>query len=95
MIHRRHDRAELRTVTLQLIGDQAKRNLSLTLQEFSKKALRCTTVAPRLDADVDHLAVLIHGTPQILPLSVDCDEDFDQEPRISEATLSSFQLPRV
>ncbi len=75
MVHRGHYRPERRAVTLQLVGDQAKRNLSLTLQEFAKEALRRTTVAPRLDEDVDHVDVLIHDTPQILPLTVDRDED--------------------
>ena len=91
MVCRRHDRPECRTVTLQLVCDQAERNLSLPLQELAKEPLRCTTVASRLDEDVDHVAVLIHGPPQILPLSVDRDENFVQEPCISESTLASFQ----
>ena len=95
MVDRRHDRAERRAVTLQLVRDQAKRNLFLPLQELAKEALRCTTVASRLDEDVDHVAVLIHGTPQILPVTVDRDEDFVQEPCISESTFSSFQTPCI
>ena len=95
MVDRRHDRPEGSTVTLQLVGNQSERYPALTLQEFAKEALRSTTVAPRLDEDVDHVAVLIHGTPQILPLPVDRDEDFVQEPRIPETTLPSFQLPCV
>ena len=87
MVHRGHDRSECRTVTLQLIGNQAKRNLPLTFQEFAKEALRCTTVASRLDDDVDHVAVLIDGTPQILSFIVDRYEHFVQEPGIAETTL--------
>ena len=78
MLCRRHDRPDCRTVTLQLVCDQAKRNLCLTLQEFAKETFRRTTVAPRLDEDVDHVSVLIHGTPEILPFTVDRDEDFVQ-----------------
>ena len=69
MVHRRHDRPECCTVTVQLVGNQAKRNPPLTSQEFAKEALRCTTVASRLDEDVDHVAVLIDGTPQIVPVA--------------------------
>ena len=91
MVHRRNDRPECRAATLQPIGDQAKRNRSLPLQELAKETLRCTTVAPQLNEDIDHVSVLIHGTPQILPFTVDPDENFGQEPCISESTLSSLQ----
>ena len=87
MIHRRHDRPERRAVTLQFVRDQAKRNLLLPLQELAKEALRRATVTPGLDEDVDHITVLINRTPEILPLAVDRDEDFVQEPRIAETTL--------
>ena len=91
MVHRRHDRPERCTVTLQLIGDQSQWRLPLPLQELAKEALRCTAVPPRLNEDIDHVSVLIHGTPQILPFAVDRYEDLVQEPCISESTLSSFQ----
>ena len=45
--------------------------------------------------DVDQVTVLIHRAPEILALTVDRHEDFVQEPRISESTLSSLQLPSV
>ena len=60
-----------------------------------KEGLRCATVASGLDEDVDQVAVLIDRTPEILPFAVDPDEDLVQEPGISEATLSSFECPRV
>ena len=37
-------------------------------------------VPVRLNQDVDHVAVLIHGAPQILLLAVDSNEDFIQVP---------------
>ena len=36
---------------------------ALTFQELAKEALRCPTVAPRLNKNIDHVAVLIHGAP--------------------------------
>ena len=38
---------------------------------------------------------MIHRAPVILALTVDRHEDFVQEPRVSESTLSSLQLPSV
>ena len=48
-----------------------------------------------MDEEVDQVTVLIHGAPEILALTVDRDEDFVQEPRIAESTLSAFQPPGV
>jgi len=39
----------------------------------------------RLNQDVDHVAVLIHSTPEILLLAVDSNGDFVQVPNIAEA----------
>ena len=67
----------------------------MTFQEFAKEAFRCSTVTTRLHEDVDHVTILIHGTPQIHPLTVDRYEHFVQEPGISESTLTSFQTPDI
>ena len=48
-----------------------------------------------INEDVDQITVLIHRAPEILALTVDRHEDFIQEPRISESTLSALQLPSV
>ena len=78
-----------RTVATQLVGHETTRCLPLTLQESSKECPRGTAVPTRLDEDVDHIPVLIHGPPEILALTVDRHEDFVQEPRIAELTSSA------
>ncbi len=95
MVHRRHDCPMRGTVTLELVGDQSERYRTLTLQGFAKEAHHCTPISARLHEDVNQVPVLIDGTPQILPLTVDRDKDFVQKPRIPETTPSSFQLPCV
>ena len=90
-----HDVPMCDTVASQLVGHETHGFLSLTLQEFSKEPPRRTPVPTGLYEDVAHVTILIHGAPQILELTVDRDEDFVQEPRISESTLSSLQLPCV
>ena len=49
----------------------------------------------RLDEDVDDVAILIDGTPEILPLALDRDEDLVQVPRVAETALSTLQAPSV
>ncbi len=83
------------TVASKLVSNETKRFPSLTLQELLKESPRRTPVPTGLYENVDHIAILINGAPEILPLSVDVHEHFVQEPRISEATLPSSQLPRI
>jgi len=82
-------------VASQFIGNKAQGFLSLALQEFSKESLRRTPVPTGLHENVDYVAVLIDGTPQILPLAVDCDEHFVQEPHVAEPALATLQTPSV
>jgi hypothetical protein len=79
------------TIAAQLVGHETHRLLSLTLQQFPKESPCRAAISTGLDEDIDQVPVLIHGAPQILALTVDRDEDFVQEPRIAESTLSSLQ----
>ena len=83
------------TVAAQLVGHEPHGFLSLTLQQSAKESPRCTPVPTGLYEDVDQVTVLIHRAPEILALTVDRHEDFVQEPRIAELTLSTPQPPGV
>ena len=86
-----HDLPMGDAVAAQLVGHQSHGFLALTLQEFPKESPRRAPVPAGLDKEVDQVTVLVHGTQEILTLTVDRDEDFVQEPRIAESTLSSPQ----
>ena len=83
------------TVAAQLVGDETTGFLALAPQESPKESPSRPAVPTRLDENIDQIAVLIDRTPEILALTVDRHEDFVQEPRIAESTLSAFQAPRV
>ena len=68
MHHGRHDRAVRRRVAAQLVRDQPARGMPFAFQQCSKELDGRPAVAPRLDEDVDDVAVLVHRPPQILPL---------------------------
>ena len=55
-----------------------------------------STIANRfpsgLNEALDHVAVLVDRTPEMLALAVDRDEDLVKEPRISRSTLFPFQF---
>ena len=71
-------------VASQLVGDQPPGLTPLTLQQLADKAFGSPAVATRLDEDVDDVAILIDGTPEIVPLSLDGDEDLVQVPCVAQ-----------
>jgi hypothetical protein len=68
---------------------------SLAAQQSSKESFRSALIPTRLNQDVDQIAVLIHGTPQILLLAVDSNENFVQVQNIAEAALTPLQFSSV
>jgi hypothetical protein len=67
----------------------------LAAQQSSEESFRSALIAVRLNQDVDHVAVLIHGTPEILLLAVDSNENFVQVPHIAEAALTTLQFSGI
>ncbi len=82
-------------VAAQLVGHETARFPLLALEEFSEESARRTPVPAGLHEDIDQVTILIHRAPKILALTMDPHEDFVQEPRISESTLTSLQPPSV
>jgi hypothetical protein len=78
-----------------LVGNNTKWFSSLAAQQPSKESFCGAPITARLNQDVYHIAILIHGTPQILLLPVDSNEDFVQVPNIAQAALTPFQFSGV
>ena len=75
------------SIALQLVGDDPEWLLALTAQQSAKEPLGCTLIAARLQQNIDDITILIHGTPKILLLAVDSDEEFVQIPGITEPSM--------
>jgi hypothetical protein len=67
----------------------------LNAQQSSKESFRGALITARLNQGVDHVAVLIHGTPEILLLAVYSNEDFVQVPIITKAALTPLQFSGI
>jgi len=67
----------------------------LTAQQSSKESFRGALITAWLYQDVDHVAVLIHGAPQILLLAIDSKKDFVQVPNIAEPALTPLQFSSI
>jgi hypothetical protein len=61
-------------VAPQFIGHDHARNILKALQQPSKEAFGGFAIPPRLNENVEHNAVLIHGTPKIVLHSLNPDE---------------------
>ena len=57
-----------RPVAAQLVGDHPPRLTLLALQQLAEKACGRPAVAPRLDEDIDDVAILLDSTPERVPL---------------------------
>ena len=90
-----HDLAVSGAVASQLVGDEPPGWPALPLQQLTKEAFRGSPIASRLDEDIDDVAILVHRTPEILPLTLDGYKHLVQVPRIAEATLPSLQPASV
>ena len=84
----RHDAPVSCGITPQLVRHKPPGRATLTLQQLTKEAFGSTSVATRLDEDIDHVTILINRTPEILPLTLNGDEHLVQVPRVAQATLS-------
>lgn len=63
----------------QFIGHYFPGSIMMMLQQTFKKALGGLAVASRLQKHIDHLAVLINGSPQVLLRTLDLHERFVDE----------------
>jgi hypothetical protein len=75
------------TIALQFVGDDPERRLTLVSNQSAQESLSCTLIAARLQQNVDHVTVLVDGTPKILLLAVDSNEQLVQIPGIAQPTL--------
>ena len=83
------------TITPQLIRHQTIRPQSLTLQQLSKESLGGAAISPRLNQNVDDIAVLIDRSPQVLLLTLNLHEHFIQIPEVAEPACFLLQPTSV
>ena len=71
------------TFSLQPVGDHHTRHVHQALEQLAKKLLGGLLIASALHQDIKHVVVLIHGSPQVIPLAVDRDKDLVQVPFVT------------
>ena len=74
VLHSWHDLSLRCTVALQLVRDDYPRHVLQALQQLTEETLGRLLVPATLHQDVQNVAILIHGSPQIMILAIDLDE---------------------
>ena len=64
-----------RGVTAELVRDQAAPGAALAFQQRSEESSGGVSIASRLHEDGNHVAVLVHGAPEILSPALNGDEE--------------------
>jgi hypothetical protein len=64
-----------RAIAAQLIGDQHTWDVLASLEQFPKELLGSLFVASALHQDIEHIAMLINCSPEIVQLAVDGEKD--------------------
>ena len=72
----------------QLVGHNHPRHILQTLQQPLEEALRGVGIAPGLNEDVEHNAILIDGAPEIMLHALDADEEASGAGQLQPRALS-------
>jgi hypothetical protein len=70
-------------IASQLVSHNHPRHILQPPQQASKEALRCLGIAPGLNEDVEHNAILIDGAPEIVLHALDPNKDFVHVPLVA------------
>jgi len=78
-------------ISPQLVGHDHPRYIVQDLHKPLEKALRGVGIAPGLNEDVEHDAILIDGTPQIVLHALGANEDFVHVPLVPKPRTVATQ----
>jgi hypothetical protein len=84
-----------RSVAAELVGHETPGLASLCGQQAVEESLSGQPIASTLDEDVDRVAVLVDGPPEVSPPTPDGDEELVQVPGVAQAALSPGEVTGV
>jgi len=82
-------------IAFEFVGDQLPWRSSLFLQDLAEELLGGSSITFFCYKNVENIAILIDGAPQIHLLSLDFDENFVDIPDVPQSTLLPSESSRV
>ena len=95
MCHPRKELSLCSPITLQFVSNDHARHVLQPFEPFPKESLGGLCVALALHQDIKHGAILIHCSPQIVPLATDSEEDLVHMPFVATARATTTQFVGV
>jgi len=83
------------TIASQFIGHDLPGFTAMTAQEPFEEAFCSSSVTPGLQKNINYFAILIHGSPQVMLLAVNFDEDFIDVEGIAIASVLPLQAAGI
>jgi hypothetical protein len=88
------------TIAGQFVGDDHPGYVLAPLQQLAEESLRRLLVPAALDENVQHVTVLSHSTPEVIPCPIDGEKYFVQVPLVAmlmtpTPELISIRLPEL
>src|SRR5258708_6172692 len=82
-------------IALQFISDDDAWHVLEPFEELTEEAFRCVFVPSALHQNIKHVAVLIDGSPQIRPFSINGEKDLIQIPLVPTRRTAAAEFVRV
>jgi len=97
VLHARQDFSFRRAITLQFIGDNHARNVLQFFKKLAKESFGSVLVASALHEDVEHIAVLVYCSPEVMLLATNREENLVHMPFVAttRATATEFISVRL
>ena len=91
----RHDHPVRGTVAPEAIGDETAGDTAAPLEQLAKEPHGGVAIPAGLEQDVDDLAVLVDGPPEVLTLATNRHEQFLEMPRVTDRSGPMPEPPGV
>jgi hypothetical protein len=82
-------------ITLELVRYQFPWRFTLTLQHLAKEPFSGTLVSALRHQNINHISILVNGTPKIAAFTTDRNEHFINTPAVPEPSLFTAQRSSV
>ncbi len=92
MLHTRQNLPFSRSITLQLIGDDHAWHIHESFEQLAEKSFRCFFVASALHQDIQHVAILIHGSPEVMLLASNREHHLIHIPLVATTRAATAQF---
>jgi hypothetical protein len=91
----RHDDAVRGAIAPKPIGDEALRDTAAPLEQLAQEPRGGVAIPAGLEQDVDDLAVLVDGSPEVVALTANGHEEFVEMPGVADRPGLTLEPPRV